>query len=258
MELQKVNWGAFGLHLASAIGVAVAFGVMNKTANFDTNLWTYEVVNISDDDREIEMIAEPYLHVSTIALETIIVAIFFITAMFHVFYATSSFYPTEISKGYNRVRWVEYAVTSSLMIFVLSIISGVKDFDSVILLTFMNFFLMSFGYFFEMSQKNEGKLVSIILGFLMLLVIWFVIFRNFGYRVSEVNKVSTRKIPVWVYGVLIPMFFWWSSFGLVALVRYFKGGDPNKYEFMYILLSFLSKAFMGYYLTYGILRESEN
>ena len=255
--LKKINWGAFGLHLASAIGVAIAFGVVNKKANFDTNLWSYEITSISDDDRDIDLVVEPYLQVGTIGLETLVAVIFFITAMFHLFYATSSFYTSEVSKGYNRVRWFEYAITSSLMIFVLSIISGVKDFDTVILLTFMNFFLMSFGYFFEMTPGKEGKLISIVLGFLMLVVIWSVIFRNFGYRVTEVDRVSKRKVPVWVYGVLIPMFFWWTSFGIVALYRYIKGGDPRKYEFLYILLSYLSKAFMGYYLTYGILREPE-
>jgi hypothetical protein len=255
--LQKINYGAFGLHLVSAIAVAIAFGVVNKKANFDTNLWSYKITQISDDDRDIDLVSYPYLDIGTIPLETLVVVIFFITSLFHIFYATSPLYYTEINNGYNRYRWLEYGITSSLMIFVLCIISGVKDFDTVILLTFMNGFLMSFGYFFEMSQERQAKLISLVMGFFMLLVIWFTIFRNFFYRVDEVNKVSTRKIPTWIYGVLIPMFFWWISFGLVAMIRYIKGGDPRKYEFFYILLSYLSKAFMGYYLTYGILREPE-
>ena len=54
------------------------------------------------------------------------------------------------------------------------------------------------------------------------------------------------------------MFFWYASFGVVATL-YVKNFDKpgfsfRTYERYYIILSYLSKAFMGYYLTFGLTR----
>ena len=255
--LQKMNYGAFALHLASAIGLIVTFSIIRKELNLDTGLWTYKITNISSDDRDITLEAYNYHDVHTITLESILVLIFLITACFHIYYARSEFYNRELEKGYNRIRWLEYAITSTLMIFILSIISGVKDFDTVLSLCIINATLMSFGYYFELSNDNLSKILSLIIGFILLLFIWFIIFRNFGYRISEVEALD-REFPLWIYGVLTPMFFWWLSFGIVATLQYFKKGDFKTYEFYYIILSYLSKAFMGYYLAYGMLREPDN
>lgn len=254
--LTKLNYGAFGLHLASAIGLITTFLIITKKVEFDTNLWTYKLDSISSDSRNINLEAYDYLHVSTPAIQAILILIFLITAIFHLFYARSNFYKREIAKGFNRVRWLEYAVTSSLMIFLLCILSGVKDFDTVLSLCVINATIMSFGYYLELATDKLSKLLSLGIGFFLLLFIWFVIFRNFYYRIIEAKKLG-RDIPIWIYGVLNPMFFWWCSFGFVAAVKYLKEGDFKKYEFYYIILSYLSKAFMGYYLAYGMLREEE-
>ena len=253
-KLQKLNYGAFGLHLASAIGLIVTFSIIVKKVSFDSNLWSYKITTISDDNRDVGLEMYKYVDVDTIALETLLVLMFLITAFFHLFYAMSKNYTKEIKKGYNRYRWVEYCITATIMIFILSIISGVKDFDTVLSLCALNAVLMSFGYFFEISTDNQAKYTALIVGFLILVFIWFIIFRNFAYRISEVNNNTQEKVPDWVYGVLIPMFFWWTSFGFVAIMNYYKGGKFIKYETYYIILSYLSKAFMGYYLAYALLR----
>jgi hypothetical protein len=250
--ITKLNYGAFGLHLASAIGLTIAFSIIKKDVSFDTGLWAFKITSISEDNRDITLEAYDYLNVSTISLETILVLIFLITAMFHIYYARSKFYKEELNRGYNRIRWLEYAITSSLMIFILSILAGVKGFDSILSLCVINATLMSFGYYFELAKDNISKILSLSIGFILLLFIWFIILSNFGYRIKEVTGLG-KELPIWVYGVLTPMFFWWISFGLVASYQYIKGGDFKKYEMYYIILSFLSKAFMGYYLAYGML-----
>lgn len=256
-KLTKLNYGAFILHFLSAIGLIITFSIITKDVNFDTNLWSYKITSISNDDRNIILEPYSYLNVGTKALESILVLIFLLTAFFHLYYARSDFYKREINQGYNRIRWLEYAITSSLMIFILAILSGVKDFDTVLCLCVINAVLMSTGYFFETSQIDLTKKLSLFIGFSLLIFIWFVIFRNFASRIKEAEEVG-RKIPNWVYGVLTPMFFWWSSFGLVALYQYYKSDNNyKKYEKYYIILSYLSKAFMGYYLTYGMLREPD-
>ena len=64
----------------------------------------------------------------------------------------------------------------------------------------------------------------------------------------------------YLYGVLTPMIFWWLSFGIIAILNFKaykkKDYDFKRYERYYILLSYFSKAFMGYYLTFGLTRDS--
>ena len=124
---------------------------------------------------------------------------------------------------------------------------------------------MSFGYFVEIAPTKQAKIVGLIVGFFSLACIWYVILFNFYRRISEVEKLDhptiagrKRKVPGWVKQVLAPMFFWYLSFGVVS-VLYVKNYDkPNfnfaTYERYYIILSYLSKAFMGYYLTFGLTR----
>lgn len=257
-NLYKLNYGAFSLHLLSAIGLIITFSIIRKSANFNTNLWTYKITSVGKDKKNIDLEAYEYLDVSTISLEVLLVLIFLITAFFHLYYATdgfkSGFYKKELLLGYNRLRWLEYGITSTLMMYLLVTLSGVKDFDAAFSLCMINFLLISYGYFLETSTSDITKKLSLSLGFISLIFIWAVVFRNFGYRITE-SKEAGENIPSWIYGVLIPMFFWWTSFGVVATIKYVRGGDPNKYEMWYIILSYLSKAFMGYYFAFGILRD---
>ena len=190
--ITKLNYGAFSLHLASAIALIITFSLIRKKVNFDTKLWSYKITSISDDDRDITLEAYDYLNVDTVALETILVLIFLITSFFHIYYARSKFYQEELERGFNRLRWIEYAITSSLMIFLLSILSGVKDFDTVLSLCIINATLMSFGYYFETSNTNLSKKLSLAIGFILLIFIWFIIFKNFGYRIKEVENLDRK------------------------------------------------------------------
>ena len=56
------------------------------------------------------------------------------------------------------------------------------------------------------------------------------------------------------------MVFWWVTFGVIAVLYYkaYINGtlDFTRYEKYYVFLSFVSKAFMGYYITFGLTRDS--
>jgi hypothetical protein len=262
MKLTTLNYYATWLHALSSIGVTSAFYARGQEANFDTSLYTYEISDISEDDKEVQLSYKRALKVSTTALESLISSIFLITAFFHLFYATDGFntgaYLNEIKKGYNRFRWLEYGITSTIMIFVLAVISGVKDLDTVYQLCTLNAFLMSLGYFLELGVNREVKIVALVVGFFILVVIFITLFSNFFRRLNEVKDLG-RDLPDWLNFVLAPMFFWWVSFGIVAALRVRNEYKPNfdfaTYERYYIYLSFLSKANMGYYLTFGTTRD---
>lgn len=264
VKLSDLNYYAYLLHLASAVGIGFFFLYFSKEVKYNTDLYTYKITSINaDNPKEITFGfgdgEGPKIAVSGLSLKILLVLIFLITAIFHFFYYTNYRYYKEVLGGRNRYRWVEYAITATLMIFVLSLISGVKEIYATLGIVCLTIVLMSFGYFFEMSKDPKVKLSAIILGFFILVATFSIILGNFVPNIISAKNDQDYEIPDWVYGVLFPMIFWWASFGIVTVLNYRayrkKGYDFTRYERYYILLSYFSKAFMGYYLAFGLNRD---
>ena len=261
LKLTSLNYYAFLLHLISRIVLAgVLYGTV-KEINFDTNLYGYKIKNITGGGKDFTFVygppEGPELEMSADALKGIIVAIFLITAFFHLFYWKSKNYIKEVNSGKNRYRWVEYAITASLMIYIYSILSGVKDYYIVFLIVLFNIVLMSFGYFLEMSSNLQAKFMALVMGFFILTIIFSFTYYQFVNNIDAAK--DTYDIPNWVYAIVLAMIFWWLSFGVIG-VLYYKASLKGKvnfarYEKYYIFLSYISKAFMGYYLAFGLTRK---
>lgn len=268
-NVKTLNYYAAWLHGLSFAGVLGAFLAKNEEANFSTELFRLKVVGLKDGDKQAAVEAVKTTKIPTEVLKTCILLMFIITCLFHVFYYTDGFgtgvYTQQLNIGRNAYRWLEYGITSTIMVFVLCIVSGVKDMESVYSLCASNLVLMSLGYYIEMVKDKKSKIIGLFLGFYLLASIWYVILTNFYRRISEVEDLDNtnkpgekRKVAGWIKQVLMPMFFWYASFGVVATFyvrNYDKPGfDFKVYERYYIILSYLSKAFMGYYLAFGLTR----
>lgn len=272
-NLKTLNYYAIWLHGLSFIGVLTAFLIKNEEANFNTELFEFKIEALSNSDKDVKLGTRKTSKIPTSMLKAFILLMFGLTALVHYFYYTdgfgSGFYTKELNAGRNRFRWVEYAITATAMVFVASIISGVKSSDAVFAVCAINLILMSFGYFIEMTPSIEAKTVGLVVGFFALAAGWYIILNNFYRRVSEVEDLpnpnkpgENRKIPGWIKQVLAPLFIWYTLFGVVAIL-YVRGyGKPNfnfrTYERYYIILSYLSKAFMGYYLAFGLTRPARD
>ena len=262
LKLTSLNYYAFLLHFISSVVLAgVLYGTVGEI-NFNTNLYGYKIKNISGGGKNFTFDYGPpdgpELEMSGDVLKGIIVSIFLITALFHLFYWKSKNYIKEVNSGKNRYRWVEYAITASLMIYIYSILSGVKDYYIVFLIVLFNIVLMSFGYFLEMSSNPQAKFMALVMGFFILTIIFTFTYYQFVNNIDAAK--DTYDIPNWVYAIVLAMIFWWLSFGVIG-VLYYKASLKGKvnftrYEKYYIFLSYISKAFMGYYLAFGLTRDT--
>jgi len=265
VKLSSLNFYAFLLHLLSAIGIGAYFLASKKEVQYNTDLYTYKTTSTEPSDPKIITFGDgesPKIDDSGLALKLklILVFIFLITAAFHFFYYTNYRYYKEVLGGRNRYRWIEYGITATMLIFVLCLISEMKEIYATLTTVMLTITMMSFGYFFEMSKDPKVKLSAIIMGFFVLVCIWSIILGQFVPNIIPAKDDQDYDIPDWVYGVLFPMIFWWVSFGIVVVLNYRayrkKGYDFTRYERYYILLSYFSKAFMGYYLTFGLSRDA--
>ena len=272
-NIDKLNYYATWLHGVSFVVILAIFLTNRKEVNFNTDLFRTEIEELNDGDKTVVLKVKKVAKISTEQLKTFVLFTFLFTCLIHYFYYTNGFgtgvYKDQLKRSQNSIRWLEYAITSTVMIFVLCIISGVKEADTVTLITLINAALMGLGYFVETAPTKKGKIIALFMGFYILGALWYTILYNFYSRIDQVQKVDhptvpgkKREVPSWVKQVLTPMFFWYLSFGIVALFyvkNYNKIGFKfETYERSYIILSYLSKAFMGYYLAFGLTRPESD
>jgi hypothetical protein len=264
MNLKTWNWIAAAAHGASAVGLGIYFLVKKGSVNFNTDLYTYDLdLNADDPDNSI-VTAKKAVSISDVLMKILVIIYFAFTTFFHILYATDCFgtgaYTRAVSNQNNYFRWIEYAISSTIMTFLLAIICGVKDLDAVILLVVMNIGMILCGQIVEAASGANAyniKVIATIIGWVLLAGIAFVLFRNFFSALAD-GKRNGFKVPTWIYFLIFPLIAWYGSFGIVSLWQAF-GKDRSiakyiKVEKAYIFLSLFSKINLGYVLAFGLTR----
>lgn len=262
MNLKKLNWGAAIAQGVTGLGILIYFLIKKGAINFNTALYQYDIDLNQDDPVNSKVVANMVWNVSSNLMKALVVIYFFFTCFFHILYATDCFgtgaYSRAIMNQNNYFRWIEYAISSTIMTFLILIVCGVKDFDLVIFTIIINIAMILCGQIVEAAKEKKVKYVALAVGFICLLGIAYVVLRTFFTRLSQANKYGF-KIPGYVYAIVFPLLLWYASFGIVSLVQAIKGnpnnpGDYIKYEKWYIYLSFLSKLNLGVFIAFGLTR----
>jgi len=174
------------------------------------------------------------------------------------------YYRNAIVLGVNPLRWLEYSISSSIMIIVISLLAGISNAFLLIAQAFLNIGLMVVGgFYFEVDNIGyrtfSGKSLRkvrwrfFLIGCLIFLIQWLPIFTYFFTAVS-----SSKDLPWFVYAVILVLFALFTLFAANALFHYlsiplFK--DFVKYEIYYIFLSFTAKFALDWILIVGVLSE---
>ncbi len=264
MRIETWNWIAAVIHAASAIGIGIYFLVEKGTVNFNTDLYTYDLNLNADDPAASEVTAKKSVTITGTLLKILVVVYFAFTAFFHVLYATDCFgtgaYSRALGARNNYFRWIEYAISSTIMTFLLAIICGVKDVNTVILLVVMNVGMILCGQIVEAASGPNAKNIKIIatlIGWILLAGIALVLLLAFFSGLAD-GKRNDFKVPTWVYFLIFPLLIWYASFGVVALLAAFNSKQTAtqylKYEKAYIILSLISKINLGYVVAFGLTR----
>ena len=66
-------------------------------------------------------------------------------------------YRRNLAKGVNYGRWIEYAITASLMIVVIAMLAGVYDLSSLVLIFFLNAMMILFGLMMELHNQTTDR-----------------------------------------------------------------------------------------------------
>lgn len=264
MNLKTLNWLAAFANGAITIGLIIYFLVKKGDITFNTDLYTFHINLNADDPANSVLTASKTWSVTGTLMKVLVIVYFVFTTFFHVLYATNCFgtgaYQRAILNQNNYFRWIEYAISSTIMTFLIAIISGVKGFDTVILLLFANVAMILCGQIVEAASGPNAKqirIVATVVGWTLLAGIVFTFFYSF-FNALQDGKNNNFDIPTWVYLVIFPLVIWYASFGIVSILQAFVGKHNveqyMKYEKWYILLSFLSKINLGLFIAFGLNR----
>lgn len=250
VNLITLNVWAGILHLASSIAfIAIKKKPFLVTTKIDYQKWVCD----SNDNCAIASDS-----VDAIKLDAIMLIFSFslISSIFH-FLAVMlrDYYISNIEKGQNILRWVEYSISAPIMIIIIALLNGVTSLQTLLLIFFTTSTIMLLGYITELLDSDEYsyfKFVPHLVGWIPYMIVWTVIFITFG--TSVVNSPS--KPPNFVYAIVFTLFFLFTTFGinqLLYLAKLIKSYETS--EIIYISLSFISKFVLSWMLFFGMLNR---
>lgn len=179
-----------------------------------------------------------------------------ISALFHFIIAIpyKDRYVKDLKQGINKLRWYEYAISSSLMIVLISSLFGVRDIAVFVLIALANAAMNLFGLDMELlnagSDKSKEKTnwLPFIFGSVIGLAPWVAIAFYIG-----VNQ-NLGDVPGFVWAILATYFIAFNTFPVNMYLQYKGIGKFKNYlygERGYIVLSLVAKTILTWLVLFG-------
>ena len=255
-KLRRFNVIMGGLHLLQ--GIAMIF------------LATTVIQNIAEFSPKITQFYLSY-NMQTQALETtsrvlfelpfgILVAVFLLlSAVAHALISIpkklNEKYNSDLSKGINKFRWFEYALSSSVMIVLISTLFGIYDIGSLILIFVVNASMNLFGLVMEQlnSKRTDGKTNwgPFVWGSIAGITPWVVIL------IYMFGTGNLDMVPWFVWAIVGTYFVAFNTFPINMILQYKKVGKWNDYlygERTYIVLSLVAKSLLAWLVLFGAMQ----
>jgi hypothetical protein len=181
------------------------------------------------------------------------VAVFLaLAALDHLLTATvsRSTYEHDLKAGINRFRWVEYSVSATLMIILISFYSGITGINAVICIAGANVAMILFGWLQEVMNP-PGRTATTMLPF------WFGTLVGLAPWISiAFNIFGSKNVPGFVYGIVLSEVVLFFSFGLNQWLQYRRIGKWTDYAYgekTYLVLSLVAKSLLAWQIFGGSL-----
>jgi hypothetical protein len=242
--LRRWNIVAMLLHLASAIGVlAIA------------NDFTLPVNAAYPEGPPGAAESWPVTNLFDVPLAYAAATFALLSALAHL--GTFSFarrvYERDLARGINQLRWIEYSISSTLMILLISQLVGIFDITALLGIAGANISMILFGWMHERqaldrrAAKQPVAWWGFVFGCITGLVPWIAI---------TIYMLGAPEVPGFVIGIFVSLFVFFNSFALVMLLEYARIGPWKRVlvaERSYIVLSFTAKLLLTWQVAINVL-----
>ena len=234
--LSRLRWYNVGMGLLHGIqGIAVV-AFSNDFALAVTGTFMVGPPGTKGDTREL----------FTLPLGAAVAAFLFMSAAAHLLVAglAWSWYRRNLFEKRSYARWIEYSLSSSLMIVLIALITGIADVAALIALFGVNASMILFGLLQEHYERpGRPGWLPFFFGCIAGAVPWIAI----GTYLWAPG--SSAEPPAFVYAIFASLFVFYNSFALNMVLQYREIGPWRRYlfgEYVYVALSLVAKSALAW------------
>ena len=197
-------------------------------------------------------------NIINIPLGPMVAMFLFVSAIAHFTLSSPMGYPwyvRNLKKGINHARWLEYAISSSIMIVVIAMLCGIYELSALISLFALNATMNMFGLVMELHNQTTQKTnwTSYIFGCFAGLVVWIVL----GIYFFGAVLLAGKNFPTFVIFIFVSLAIFFNIFAINMVLQYRAKGKWKDYLFgerVYIILSLVAKSALAWQVFAGTLR----
>jgi hypothetical protein len=194
---------------------------------------------------------------TTVPIAPLIAGFLALSALAHLIVSLPGvyqWYVKNLKSGANYARWVEYTFSSSLMIVVIAMLTGMYDVFSLVLMFSLNAMMILFGWMMELHNQSTQKTdwTAYIFGCIAGAIPWIIIACYLAFAGE-----GEFKAPTFVYWIFFSMFLFFNSFAINMVLQYKKVGKWKDYTYgekVYIVMSLVTKSLLAWQVFAGTLR----
>jgi hypothetical protein len=246
-RLRTYNIVAGVMHLLQAIAFGYFLTQLERQVTFDATV-DY-MTGPPGSDAPLDTV--PLLEVN---LGLGVVAFLALSALFHFLISSPLFfkrYAAGLERNHNYFRWVEYSLSSSVMIWLIAQLTGISDFSALVAIFAVNASMIMFGALQEKYETpGNGKGLPFIFGSMIGIVPWLLI----GIQAFQPGSNNVEKVPGFVIGIIVSLFIFFNTFAINQALQYKKVGSWANYlkgERTYITLSLVAKSILAWQVFSG-------
>jgi hypothetical protein len=185
----------------------------------------------------------------------VVAAFLALSALAHVAFTTFWWrgYLADLGRGRNSGRWVEYALSSSLMMVLIAQLVGIADVAALLAIFGVNAAMILFGWLQEKYEQPGGHgWLPFVFGCIAGAFPWIAVAVYF----LAPGSPSAAEPPGFVYGIVVSLFLFFNVFAVNQWLQYRAKGRWRDYlhgEHVYIVLSLTAKSLLAWQVFGGTL-----
>lgn len=162
-------------------------------------------------------------------------------------------YQAQLGKCRNPYRWLEYSLSSSIMIVLIAMLVGINDSAALLALAGVNASMIAFGWMQERYEAPGKGLGPFWIGCIAGSVPWLAI------GVYLAGPGADQHAPAFVYVIFFSLFAFFNCFAINQWLQYRRIGKWRDYligERTYITLSLIAKSLLAWQIFASTLTPS--
>lgn len=206
---------------------------------------------LTDDPVAVQVGAMPE-RLFSVAIGPAVAVFLFLAAADHLLVAAPGvhrWYESNLGRGINVARWVEYSFSASIMVLLIALFVGIRDVAAVLGLFSVNSSMILFGLLMERHQSPgradwSAYWFGCLAGVVPWVAIWWYV-------------LGAAAVPGFVYAITGTQLALFAGFGLNQALQYGEVGRWRSYVFgevAYIALSLAAKSLLAWLIFANVLR----